>query len=169
MVLCACACSVTSIVSDCVTPWTVALQPPLSMGFSRQEFWSGFHVLLQGIFLTQGSNLHLPSPALQVNSLQLSHRGSPEMALYNLLNVYVCVCVCVCVCAVLCYLLFSPTWQLFLVCLCLPGQSQGLCSWGTSICGVFSFYWELFCLFELNDFVFLTLSVFRQYWGFGFA
>ena len=98
MVLCACACSVTSIVSDCVTPWTVALQPPLSMGFSRQEFWSGFHVLLQGIFLTQRSNLHLPSPALQVNSLQLSHRGSPEMALYNLLNVYVCVCVCVCVC-----------------------------------------------------------------------
>ena len=25
----------------CVTPWTVAHQPPLSMGFSRQEYWSG--------------------------------------------------------------------------------------------------------------------------------
>ena len=24
-----------------VTPWTVALQAPLSMGFSRQEHWSG--------------------------------------------------------------------------------------------------------------------------------
>ena len=24
-----------------VTPWTVAPQAPLSMGFSRQEFWSG--------------------------------------------------------------------------------------------------------------------------------
>ena len=23
------------------TPWTVALQAPLSMGFSRQEYWSG--------------------------------------------------------------------------------------------------------------------------------
>ena len=23
------------------TPWTVAYQVPLSMGFSRQEFWSG--------------------------------------------------------------------------------------------------------------------------------
>ena len=23
------------------TPWTVAYQPPLSMGFSRQEYWSG--------------------------------------------------------------------------------------------------------------------------------
>ena len=29
------------------------------MGFSRQEHWSGFHVLLQGIFPTQGSNPHL--------------------------------------------------------------------------------------------------------------
>ena len=24
-----------------VTPWTVALQAPLSMGFSRQEYWNG--------------------------------------------------------------------------------------------------------------------------------
>ena len=24
-----------------VTPWTVACQAPLSMGFSRQEYWSG--------------------------------------------------------------------------------------------------------------------------------
>ena len=24
-----------------VTPWTVARQDPLSMGFSRQEYWSG--------------------------------------------------------------------------------------------------------------------------------
>ena len=27
--------------SDSATPWTVALQAPLSMGFSRQEYWSG--------------------------------------------------------------------------------------------------------------------------------
>ena len=38
------------------TPWTVARQAPLSMGFSRQEYWSGLPFLLQGIFLTQGSN-----------------------------------------------------------------------------------------------------------------
>ena len=36
------------------TPWTVARQAPLSVGFPRQENWSRF--LLQGIFLTQGSN-----------------------------------------------------------------------------------------------------------------
>ena len=33
------------------TPWTVC--SPLSMGFPRQEYWSGCHFLLQGIFLTQ--------------------------------------------------------------------------------------------------------------------
>ena len=41
------------------TLWTAAFQAPLSMGFSRQEFWSGCHVLLQGIFPTQGLNLCL--------------------------------------------------------------------------------------------------------------
>ena len=40
-------------------PWTVACQAGLSMGFSRQEFWSGCHFLLQGIFLTQRWNLCL--------------------------------------------------------------------------------------------------------------
>ena len=43
------------------TASTVACQAPLSMEFSRQEYWSGLHFLLQGIFLIQGSNLHLLS------------------------------------------------------------------------------------------------------------
>ena len=30
------------------TPWTVACQAPLSMRFSRQEYWVGCHSLLQG-------------------------------------------------------------------------------------------------------------------------
>ena len=42
-----------------MTPWTVAHQAPLSMEFSRQEYWSGYHSLLQEIFPTQGSNLCL--------------------------------------------------------------------------------------------------------------
>ena len=32
------ACQVTSVVSDSATPWTVAHQAPLSMGFSRQDY-----------------------------------------------------------------------------------------------------------------------------------
>ena len=39
-----------------VTLWTEALQDLLSMRFSRQEYWSELHALLQGIFLTQGLN-----------------------------------------------------------------------------------------------------------------
>ena len=43
------------------TPWTVVHQAPPSMEFSRQEYWNSWnpHLLLQGIFLTQGSNLGL--------------------------------------------------------------------------------------------------------------
>jgi len=37
-----CVCSAASDVSQLfVIPWTVARQAPLSMGFSRQEYWSG--------------------------------------------------------------------------------------------------------------------------------
>ena len=32
---------IRSVVSDSVTPWTVAYHAPPSMGFSRQEYWSG--------------------------------------------------------------------------------------------------------------------------------
>ena len=37
-------------------PWTVAHQAPLSMEFSRPEYWSDLPFPFQGIFLTQGSN-----------------------------------------------------------------------------------------------------------------
>ena len=48
----------------------------LFMGFSRQT-GVGCHFLFQGIFLTQGSNLHL----LEVDSLPLSHQGSPQIVI----------------------------------------------------------------------------------------
>ena len=44
---CMCTCSVTQLFSCIwifVAPWTVAHQTPLSMGFSRQEYWSGLPV-----------------------------------------------------------------------------------------------------------------------------
>ena len=34
-----------SVMSDSATPWTAAYQAPLSMGFSRQEYWSGLPLL----------------------------------------------------------------------------------------------------------------------------
>ena len=43
------------------TPWTVSCQAPLSMGFPGKNTGVGCHFLLQGIFLTQGSKLGLPT------------------------------------------------------------------------------------------------------------
>ena len=62
--VCVCVCVCTQMLSHVrlfVSPWTVAHQAPLSMGFSRHECWSGLPFLLQGIFPTQGSPV---SPAL---------------------------------------------------------------------------------------------------------
>ena len=41
------------------TPWTVAHQAPLSMGFPRQEHWIGLPFPSLGVFPTQGLNLCL--------------------------------------------------------------------------------------------------------------
>ena len=34
-------CVSCSVLSDSASPWTLACQDPLAMGFSRQEYWSG--------------------------------------------------------------------------------------------------------------------------------
>ena len=51
----------------CVTPWTIARQAPLSMEFSRQEYWSGLPCPLPGDFLNAGTEPR--SPSLQADSL----------------------------------------------------------------------------------------------------
>ena len=42
-----------------VTPWTVAYQAPPSMGFSRQEYWSGL------LFPSPGD---IPDPGIELRS-----------------------------------------------------------------------------------------------------
>ena len=56
-----------------MTPWTVDHQAPLSMGFLRQEYWSRFPFPSPGDLPDPG--IGFLSPALQVNSLLLSHLG----------------------------------------------------------------------------------------------
>ena len=51
-----CVLSCLSHVCLFVTPWTVAHQAPRSMEFPDKNTGVGCHSLLQGIFLTQGSN-----------------------------------------------------------------------------------------------------------------
>ena len=67
--------------------WTVAHQAPLFMDFPGKRTEVDFHFPFQGIFLTQGSNVHLLCLLhWQVGSLPLAPTGKP---------VYICVCVCV--------------------------------------------------------------------------
>ena len=61
--------------SDSVTPWIAAHQTPLSMGFSRQEYWSGLPFPPPGD-LPRGLNPHLLHLLhWQVGSLPPSHLG----------------------------------------------------------------------------------------------
>ena len=62
--------------SSSVTPWTIAHQAPLSMGFPRQEYWRGLPFPLPRDL--SDPEIEPMSPALQVDSLPLSHQGSPH-------------------------------------------------------------------------------------------
>ena len=62
-----------------VTPWTVTCQAPLSMRFSRQEYWSGLPFPLPGDLPDLG--IEPASPVLVgEDSLPLCHLGNPTKA-----------------------------------------------------------------------------------------
>ena len=60
-----------------VTSWTVARQAPLSMGFPRQEYWSGLPFPPPGDL--PDPEIEPKSPALQADSFALSCQGSPKL------------------------------------------------------------------------------------------
>ena len=62
--------------SALVTPWTVARQVPMSIGFPRQEYWSRLSFPSSGDLPDPGTEPG--SPALQADFLLLSHQGSPQ-------------------------------------------------------------------------------------------
>ena len=57
------------------TPWTVAHQAPLCMGFPRQEYWSGFQFSSLGDLPDPG--IKPTYPALQADSLLAEPPGNP--------------------------------------------------------------------------------------------
>ena len=57
-----------------VTPWTVAWQAPPSMGFPRQEYWSGLP--FPSLRDLPSPGIKPASPALQADSSPLSHQES---------------------------------------------------------------------------------------------
>ena len=56
-------CSVTQLCLTLCDPWTIACQAPLSMAFSRQEYWSGLPFPSPG---------HLPEPGIEPASPALA-------------------------------------------------------------------------------------------------
>ena len=72
------------------TPWTVANQAPPSMGFSRQEYWSGLPFPSPGDLLTQGLNLGLLH--CRQTLYCLSHQGSHNIYIYIYIYIYTYLC-----------------------------------------------------------------------------
>ena len=80
MGMCKCICQVALVVSNCLQPYgLVAHQAPLSMGFFKQECWSGLPCPIPGDLPNPGteptsliSNLHC-----QAGSLPLAPSGKP--------------------------------------------------------------------------------------------
>ena len=58
------------------TPWTVAHQAPPSMGFSRQEYWSGLLFPSPGDLPDPG--IETRSPAFQADALTSEPPGKPK-------------------------------------------------------------------------------------------
>ena len=95
-----------SVVSDSATPWTIAHQVPPSMGFSRQEYWSGLPFPSPGDLPDLG--IEPWSPTLQADALTSEPPGKPYMyiLIYIYLQryahkkymcVYTCIYICVCI------------------------------------------------------------------------
>ena len=73
----------------CATPWTIARQAPLSVEFSRQEYWSGLPCPPP---LTEGPNLHLlPLLHWQAASLLLAAPGKPHLRHTHTKNDVLCI------------------------------------------------------------------------------
>ena len=80
-----------SVVSKSATPWTVAYRAPLSVEFSRQEYWSGLPFPSLGDLPDPG--IEPGSPTLQADALPSEPPGKPliyptqpQITKYNLNN-----------------------------------------------------------------------------------
>ena len=74
------------VVQSCLfaTPWTVLNQAPLSMGFPRQEYWSGLPFPSPRDLPDPG--IEPGSPAFQADSLPLSHLRNPYVCVNKAYN-----------------------------------------------------------------------------------
>ena len=74
-------CCLVAVSFSFATTWTVAHQASLSMGFSRQEHWSGLPFPSPGDL--PDPEIEPRSPALQVDSLLSGPPGKPQSTIYS--------------------------------------------------------------------------------------
>ena len=74
--VCVCVCVLLRDVPFNVTPWTVARQAPLPMGFSRQKYWNGLPFPSPAD--PPNTGIKPRSLALQADSLPSELPGNPE-------------------------------------------------------------------------------------------
>ena len=72
--------------SDSAIPWTVAHQIPPSMGFSRQEYWSGLPFPSPGDLPDAG--IEPRSPALQADALPSEPPGKLSLSIYMYIHIH---------------------------------------------------------------------------------
>ena len=113
--VCVCVCVSRSVVFE--TPWAVAHQASLSMGFSRQEYWSGLSCLPPGNLPDPGVEpTFLMSPALAGRFFTTELPGRPLLYARDSANTargYVYTCVFVVVVKLNSHVAFSALQALF--------------------------------------------------------
>ena len=88
-----CACVLYSVVPDSSTPWTVACQAPLFMGFFRQKYWTGLPFSPPRDFSDLGINLCLlASSALAGRFFTTELSGKPKVNEQTETNIYMPLC-----------------------------------------------------------------------------
>ena len=99
--LCACMCMLSHFihVQLFATPWTVACQAPISMEFSRQEYWSGLPCppFSRGSSQPRDRTCISTSPALEAGFLTISATWE---GIYT--HIHTCVCIYTCACMLSC-------------------------------------------------------------------
>ena len=67
-----------------MTPWTIVHQAPLSVGFSKQEYWSGLPFPSPGDLPDPISEIKLGSPTSQADALTSEQPGNHKMKVKSL-------------------------------------------------------------------------------------
>ena len=99
-------------------PWARARQAPLSMGFSRQEYWSGLPCPSPEVLPNPGIK---PRDRTQVSCIagRFFTVWATREAHATILQLCMCVCVCVCIHTCICVCVYTHTYTHVYICVCI--------------------------------------------------